>query len=69
MEKEVKACPNCGADLFYVDDPSGGLVFFKVDLAARPFAHKDPALDLSHLNFDIIHCAGCGWYGRLDELS
>lgn len=69
MEFPYMRCPNCGSTTFYVNLPEGGMFFFHVMPDGAIVSTRDADVKIDEIDFSVIYCTSCGWYGRLDELA
>ena len=68
-QEGYKACPNCGAIKFYIDNDTDEMVFFRVPQEGKAVSSLDPPKELDLDISGEIYCVSCGWHGKASELK
>ena len=69
MIKRYLMCPQCGAEILYVEK-HGKQYFFRIERETGELEPTKPEFDVvKELNIDELKCSQCSWGGGMHKLK
>ena len=70
MIKRYLMCPQCGAEILYIEDENGKQYFFRIERERGEIEPTKPEFDaVKGMDLSEIKCSQCSWKGGKHKLK